>query len=145
MHARCSRSTLASHYHAGSHGLPRRLRNRLLVPPRGRTVVGMTGHQVVAVGQLISTGDPAVGEVSLLVEDDWQAQGIGAALLVHLVRAGRAAGHTELVGWCVPGERGPVRTAGSAGFPVSTRFEDELMRVSIGAIRDVDPVVAGRA
>lgn len=143
MHDRCSRSTLASRYHAGTRNLPRRLLNRLLAPARGRTVVGVTGHQVVAVGQLINTGDPAVGEVSLLVEDDWQGQGVGAALLGHLVRAGRAAGHSELFGWCVPGERGPIRTAESAGHPVSTRFEDDLVRVSIRTVPGVQSPLAG--
>jgi GNAT superfamily N-acetyltransferase len=131
MHDRCSRSTLFSRYHAGTRGIPRRLLNRLLTAPRGRTVVGVMGHQVVAVGQLINTNDPAIGEVSLLVEDDWQGQGIGAALLTHLVRAARAAGHTELVGWCLPSEHGLIKASRRAGFAVSTRNEDDLLRVCL--------------
>jgi GNAT superfamily N-acetyltransferase len=131
MHDRCSRTTLFARYHTGTRSLPRRLLNRLLVPARGRTVVGVTGHQVVAVGQLISTNDPAIGEVSLLVEDDWQIKGIGSALLAHLVRAARAAGHTELFGWCLPSERGLLKAAERAGYTVSTRFEDDLLRVAV--------------
>jgi GNAT superfamily N-acetyltransferase len=131
MHDRCSRATLFARYHAGTRTIPRRLLHRLLAPPRGRTVLGLIGHQVIAVGQLINTNDPRVGEVSLLVEDDWQGQGVGAALLTHLVRTARAAGHAELFGWCLPGEPGLTKAAQRAGFPVSTRREDDLLRVSL--------------
>jgi GNAT superfamily N-acetyltransferase len=134
MHDRCSRSTLFSRYHAGTRNMPKRLLNRLLLPQRGRTTVGVIGHQVIAVGQLINTNDPTVGEVSLLVEDDWQGKGVGSALLTHLVRTARAAGHTELFGWCLPGERGLARAAERAGYAVSTRFEDGLARVSMNIV-----------
>jgi GNAT superfamily N-acetyltransferase len=134
MHDRCSRSTLFSRYHAGTRNMPKRLLSRLLVPQRGRTMVGVIGHQVIAVGQLINTNDPVVGEVSLLVEDDWQGQGIGSALLTHLVRTARAAGHTELFGWCLPGERGLAKAAERAGYAVSTRFEEGLARVSMSIV-----------
>lgn len=132
MHDRCSRATLASKYRVDTKNIPRRLLHRLVGAPRGRTVVGVVGHQVVAVGELIGTGDPTVGEVSLLVEDDWQRQGVGAALLGQLVRAARAAGHTELFGRCVPGDRDrTVQIAARIGHSVSTRFEDDLVRVAI--------------
>lgn len=133
MHDRCSRTTLVARYHAGTPTMP-----RLLTPPRGRTVVAVLGHQVVAVGQLINTNDPGVGEVSLLVEDDWQGKGIGTAMLTHLARAARAAGHTEMFGWCPTTEPGPAQVARRAGYPVSTRFEENLLRVSL----DIAPATA---
>jgi GNAT superfamily N-acetyltransferase len=134
MHDRCTRSTLFSRYHAGTRNTPKRLLSRLLVPQRGRTTVGVIGHQVIAVGQLINTNDPTVGEVSLLVEDDWQGKGIGSALLSHLVRTARAAGHTELFGWCLPGEHSLARAAERAGYAVSTRFEEGMARVSMSIV-----------
>jgi GNAT superfamily N-acetyltransferase len=140
MHDRCSRATLFARYHAGTRSIPRRLLHRLLAPPRGRTVVGLIGHQVVAVGQVINTGDPLIGEVSLLVEDDWQHQGIGSAMLAHLVGTARAAGHTELFGWCLPGERGLSRAAQRAGFPVSTRYEEDMFRVSLNTRPTYEPL-----
>ncbi|HEX4725180.1 MAG TPA: GNAT family N-acetyltransferase [Pseudonocardiaceae bacterium] len=131
MHDRCSRASLFARYHAGTRTIPRRLLHRLLAPPRGRTVVGLVGHQVVAVGQLINTDHPLIGEVSLLVEDDWQRQGVGSALLAHLARTARAGGHTELFGWCLPGEQGLSRAAHRAGFEVAIRHEDNLLRVAL--------------
>lgn len=131
MHDRCSRATLFSRYHAGTRSIPRRLLHRLLAPPRGRTVVGVVGHAVVALGQLINTTSPETAEVSLLVEDEWQRRGVGRALLAHLARAARGAGHRELVGWCLPEEQGLVAAARHAGIPVSTTFQDDLMRVAL--------------
>ena len=138
MHDRCSQATLFSRYHAGTRSMPRRLLHRLLTPPRGRTVVAVMGHQVVAVGQLIGTNDPRVAEMSLLVEDEWQGRGIGQALLTHLVRTARGAGHGEVFGWCLPGERSLAAIAERAGYAVSTRFEGNLLRVSL----DIAPVRA---
>ncbi|HEX3780155.1 MAG TPA: GNAT family N-acetyltransferase [Pseudonocardiaceae bacterium] len=135
MHDRCSRASLFARYHTGTRSVPRRLLHRLLAPPRGQTIVGVQGHQVVALGQLINTSEPKIGEISLLVEDDWHGKGIGTALLTYLVRMARAAGYTELVGWCLPGERGLIGTATRAGVPMSTSYEDKLMRVAID-IRD---------
>jgi GNAT superfamily N-acetyltransferase len=131
MHDRCSRASLFARYHTGTRTVPRRLLNRLLAPPRGQTIVGVIGHQVVALSQLINTTDPTIGEVSLLVEDDWHGKGIGTALLRYLVRLARAAGYTELVGWCLPGERGLIRTAAGAGVAVTTSYQDKLLRVSL--------------
>lgn len=131
MHDRCSRASLFARYHTGTRTVPRRLLHRLLAPPRGQTIVAAMGHQVVALGQLINTTEPATGEVSLLVEDDWHGKGIGTALLGYLIRLARAAGYSELVGWCLPGERGLIRTAAAAGVPVTTSYEDKLLRVSL--------------
>jgi len=131
MHDRCSRASLFTRYHAGTRSIPRRLLHRLLAPPRGLTVVGVVGFQVIAVGQLIKTDSPDVGEVSLLVEDDWQSKGVGSALLTYLARIARAAGHTELFGWCLPGERGLAKAAHRAGFEVSVRHEEDLLRVGL--------------
>jgi GNAT superfamily N-acetyltransferase len=145
MHDRCSRASLFARYHTGTRSVPRRLLHRLLAPPRGQTSVGVLGHRVVALGQLINTATPAVGEVSLLVEDDWHGNGIGTALLGYLVRQARAAGYNELVGWCLPGERGLIRTASHAGVPVTTTYEDKLLRVSMNiAIAPQGPSACGR-
>ncbi|HEY4021375.1 MAG TPA: GNAT family N-acetyltransferase [Pseudonocardiaceae bacterium] len=142
MHDRCSRASLFARYHTGTRSVPRRLLHRLLAPPRGQTIVGVTGHQVVALGQLINTSDPAIGEISLLVEDDWHGNGIGTALLGYLIRLARAAGYAELVGWCLPGERGLMRTAAGVGVPVTTSYEDKLLRVSLTISADAQSAIS---
>ncbi|HEV7906747.1 MAG TPA: GNAT family N-acetyltransferase [Pseudonocardiaceae bacterium] len=131
LHSRCSMRTLFNRYHSGMRTLPRRWLHRLLAPPRGSAFVAQCADRVVAIGQLIHTSTPESAEVSLLVEDDWQHRGLGTALLGTLADAARAAGHRELVAWCLPAETGLMRTAARAGLVTSARREDGLLRLSI--------------
>src|SRR5437764_690145 len=85
LHRRCSMATLFRRYH-GAHALPaggeslrmvpRRRLHRLLMPPRGTSVLAVCGREAIGLGQLIPRSDGGA-EVSLLVEDNWQRQGIG--------------------------------------------------------------------
>jgi GNAT superfamily N-acetyltransferase len=131
LHARCSARTLFARYHSGVRSLPRRLLHRLLTPPRGRTLLAVCGRDVIGIGQLIRTARPEEAEVSLLIEDSWQHNGIGTALLRRLAATARAEGHGELVAWCLPGESGFERTAVRAGIPVSIRHEDGMVRLGM--------------
>ncbi|TCO56558.1 GNAT family N-acetyltransferase [Actinocrispum wychmicini] len=131
LHSRCSARTLFARYHSGVRSLPRRLLHRLLTPPRGRTLLAVCGREVVGIGQLIRTARPAEAEVSLLVEDSWQHNGIGTALLARLAGTARAEGHSELVAWCLPGESGFERTAIRAGIPVAIRTEQGMVRLGL--------------
>ncbi len=131
LHARCSARSLFARYHSGVRTLPRRLLHRLLTPPRGRTLLAVSGREVVGIGQLIRTARPEEAEVSLLVEDSWQHNGIGTALLRRLAATARAEGHSELVAWCLPGESGFERTAVRAGIPVSVRQEQGMVRLGL--------------
>jgi GNAT superfamily N-acetyltransferase len=57
---------------------------RLLEPTGGLTVLALdAGDEVVAMASLLTEGD--LGEVALLVRDDWQRKGVGTALLRRLV------------------------------------------------------------
>ena len=57
---------------------------RLLEPAGGMTLLAVTADdQVVAMANLLGEGD--LGEIGLLVEDDWQRRGIGTVLLRRLV------------------------------------------------------------
>jgi GNAT superfamily N-acetyltransferase len=131
LHTRCSMRTLFNRYHSGMRTVPRRWLHRLLNPPRGTTILAQCADQVVALGQLIQTGNPDCAEVSLLVEDSWQRRGVGTALLAALASDARAAGYRELVAWCLPSEKALIRTAARAGLATTTRREDGLLRVSI--------------
>ncbi|PPK67642.1 GNAT family N-acetyltransferase [Actinokineospora auranticolor] len=131
LHSRCSAQTLFTRYHAGLRTLPRRWLHRLLQPPRGTTLLALCGTEVVAMAQLIRTNDPAEAEISVLVEDSWQRQGLGTAMITRLGVLGRAAGHRRMIAWCMPAEAGFTRAANAAGLPVAVRREDDLLRVAI--------------
>ncbi|WP_018681083.1 GNAT family N-acetyltransferase [Actinokineospora enzanensis] len=131
LHARCSAQSLFTRYHAGLRTLPRRWLHRLLQPPRGTTLLALCGNDVVAMAQLIPTNDPAEAEISVLVEDGWQRQGLGTAMITRLGTLARAAGHRRMIAWCLPAEAGFARTATATGLPVSVRREDDMVRVAL--------------
>jgi len=82
LHERCSAATLSSRYLGGGAPGDARLR-RLLEPAGGRTLLAVTADdRVVAMASLLAEGD--LGEIAVLIEDDWQRRGLGTALLRRL-------------------------------------------------------------
>jgi GNAT superfamily N-acetyltransferase len=122
LHRRCSMATLFRRYHTGVRTVPRRWLHRLLMPPRGTTVLAVFGREVIGLAQLIPSASGA--EISLLVEDDWQRQGIGTALLARLTVLAEARGITELTADCLPGDDVLPRTAARAGLRTERGTED---------------------
>ncbi|MBN9740579.1 hypothetical protein DMP23_05565 [Amycolatopsis sp. A1MSW2902] len=123
VHLRCSAKTLFNRYHTGLSTVPRKWLHRLLMPPRGTSLLAVCGRDVIGFGQLISQRD-GTAEVSLLVEDAWQRQGIGTALLARLVALAGADGITELTAVRLPGNDAMARTAVRAGLRVETSPDD---------------------
>lgn len=116
LHQRCSMTTLFHRYHTGLRTVPRRWLHRLLMPPRGVSLLAVCGRDVVGFGQLIPAADGGAAEVSLLIEDSWQRQGIGTALLARLAVLATAKGERELTAVCLPGDDSLFRTAARAGL-----------------------------
>ncbi|MGW4522755.1 GNAT family N-acetyltransferase [Amycolatopsis sp. NPDC004378] len=123
LHRRCSTATLFRRYHTGVRTVPRRWLHRLLVPPRGTSVLAVFGREVIGLAQLIPAAAEKA-EISLLVEDDWQRQGIGTALLARLAVLAEAQGITELRADCLPGDDALPRTAARAGLHTEHPTED---------------------
>lgn len=123
LHARSSAATRHSRYLGGT-GEPSDARlTRLLLPAGGLTLLAVHqdpaagldpidggrltggpgrgddqpvgGERVVAMANLLAEGD--LGEVALLVEDEWQGRGVGTALLRRLVAYARRTGFAALV------------------------------------------------
>ncbi|MGC7099950.1 GNAT family N-acetyltransferase [Amycolatopsis lurida] len=132
LHTRCSMGTMFHRYHTGMRTVPRRWLHRLLMPPRGLSLLAVAGREVVALGQLIPSATGGAPEVSLLVEDGWQRQGLGTALLGRLAELGAAAGYRELVAVCLPGQDAVRRAAQRAGLRVPAPDAPEgLLRIEI--------------
>jgi GNAT superfamily N-acetyltransferase len=131
MHARCSMETLAHRYHTGSRTVPRRWLHRLLVPPRGISVLAVCGRDVVGLGQLIPSGIPDTAEVSLLVEDAWQRNGLGTALIARLNLIASARGYGTLVATGVRGRQAVLRAAQRAGLTAHGADIDGQYQISV--------------
>ena len=88
LHDRSSAESLRSRYLGGGAPGDTRLR-RLLEPVGGHTLLAVADDgRVVAMASLLAEGD--LGEIAVLIEDDWQRRGIGTALVRRLLaHAGR--------------------------------------------------------
>ncbi|GAB3571937.1 GNAT family N-acetyltransferase [Amycolatopsis endophytica] len=131
LHTRCSPDTLFARYHTGMRTMPRRRLHRVLVPPRGMSLLAMCGRDTVGVGQLIPGATGEIAEISLLVEDAWQRNGVGTALLARLARIAGSRGAHRLVAMSLPGRDAVYRTAVRAGLAPEPPEEEGLLRIGL--------------
>lgn len=82
LHRRCSAETVRNRYFAGMAELSPHMLRVFCDPERGLTLAvrPQGGEEPIALGHLMYTLDPGVGEIAFLVEDSWQGRGVGAAL-----------------------------------------------------------------
>lgn len=139
LHEHCSADTLRHRYGTEPGSVPRRMIRGLLGPPHGRSVVAVCGREIVALGQLITTrGRPA--EFTLLVEDGWQCNGVGTALLRRIAALAASDGYREIRtppaphGAATP-EVSPhaeiARVAERAGLSPAGRDQDGPLRIAL--------------
>jgi GNAT superfamily N-acetyltransferase len=133
MHARCSHQTLLSRYLTASRPPSRRLCRQLVRTDVALVAIDPAGS-VVGLGNLAGADeDPSVGEIAILVEDDWQGRGLGTAVLRHLVGTARLRGFREVI--AVAPRRGTWTEAALArlGPPMLQRtpFGEAVVRVSL--------------
>jgi acetyltransferase len=76
---------------------------------------------------VVDAGDPATCEFAIAVSDDWQARGIGRALLDRLERQAVASGIRRMVGDTLPANKAMVGFARRAGYAVSARRDDPTL------------------
>ena len=74
---------------------------------------------------------PGKAEVAFVVVDEYQGQGIGAALMRHLAGIAHAAGLRELVAEVLPENAAMLRVFARCGLPHETRGESDVVHVSL--------------
>ena len=70
-------------------------------------------------------------EVAFAVVDEYQGQGIGAALMRHLAAIAREAGLKELVADVLPGNIPMLKVFEKSEFRVSTKREPQVVHVTL--------------
>lgn len=90
------------------------------------------GHRpLIAGGGRYVVLKPGQAEVAFAVVDQYQGQGIGAALLRHLVSIAREAGLHELVAEVLPENVPMLKVFEKSGLRVSTRRESQVVHVTL--------------
>jgi RimJ/RimL family protein N-acetyltransferase len=69
------------------------------------------------------------GELAILVRDDYQGQGLGAALGRLLVALAQARGLAELHGHILPDNRAALKLIRRLGIPARTAYDGDLIHV----------------
>jgi RimJ/RimL family protein N-acetyltransferase len=125
MHGRCGERTRSRRYLAGTTCPSPAILARMINRRTGRTLVAVhPDGDIVAMANLVLDGDTA--EAAVLVEDAWQRQGIGTALLRRLTAGGGTAyAVTE------PDNIPMLRALRHAGAELD-RVEDGLAHLSFG-------------
>ena len=74
---------------------------------------------------------PGKAEVAFAVIDQYQGQGIGAALLRHLAGIARDAGLRELIADVLPENHAMLKVFARSGFPLRTTREFDVVHVTL--------------
>jgi GNAT superfamily N-acetyltransferase len=99
LHRRCSLDSRALRYHAGKPQLSPAGWRLLSDPERGTTLITTTAERtdrIIAMTNVMRTGQQGVGELAVLIEDEWQSKGLGTALAAHAADVARRTGHHTL-------------------------------------------------
>ena len=90
------------------------------------------GRPVIAGGGRYVVVQPGKAEVAFAVVDEYQGQGIGAALMRRLAAIARAAGLKELIAEVLPENIAMLKVFEKSGLRVSTRREPRVVHVALG-------------
>jgi RimJ/RimL family protein N-acetyltransferase len=94
-------------------------------------VVDETGRPVIAGGARYIILQPGKAEVAFTVVDQYQGQGLGAALMHHLAAIGRRAGLKELIAEVLPDNVPMLKVFEKSGFPLSMKREPQVVHVAL--------------
>jgi GNAT superfamily N-acetyltransferase len=89
----------------------------------GRAIIVGGGRYVVV--------RPGSAEVAFVVIDEYQGQGIGAALMRHLVVIARDAGLKELIAEVLPTNTPMLNVFKNSGLSLKTTREDSVLHVAL--------------
>jgi RimJ/RimL family protein N-acetyltransferase len=89
------------------------------------------GRPVIVGGGRYVVVQPGKAEVAFAVVDQYQGQGIGAALLRHLVAIARGAGLEELIAEVLPDNVPMLKVFEQSGLRLGTRRESGVVHVTL--------------
>lgn len=94
-------------------------------------IVAVFDGEIVGVARFDKSADGSEAEIAFVVADAWQGRGLGKLLFACLAEMARAVGIPRLVAHTLAENRRMLRLFHHTGFPVSDRFQDGVIRVTI--------------
>jgi RimJ/RimL family protein N-acetyltransferase len=90
------------------------------------------GKPVIIGGARYVSAKPGQAEVAFLVTDKHQGQGIGAALMRHVVAIAREAGLRELTAEVLAENQAMLKVFERAGLPLTKSYEAGIVHLGLG-------------
>src|SRR5215472_6938792 len=94
-------------------------------------VVDESGRRVIAGGGRYIVVEPGKAEVAFAVVDQYQGQGLGAALMHHLAAIAREAGLKELIAEVLPENVPMLKVFEKSGLPLSIKREPQVVHIAL--------------
>ena len=94
-------------------------------------VIDEAGRPVIIGGGRYIVEQPGKAEIAFAVADEYQGQGIGAALMRHLAGIAREAGLKKLTAEVLPDDISMLRVFEKSGLRPSTQRESQVVHVTL--------------
>jgi RimJ/RimL family protein N-acetyltransferase len=97
-------------------------------------VAEQDGRQMIVGGGRYIVERPGTAEVAFAVVDDFQGQGIGAALMRHLTLIARDAGLKEFIAEVLPDNTAMLKVFEKSGLRLRTKRETQVVHVALEVV-----------
>jgi RimJ/RimL family protein N-acetyltransferase len=94
-------------------------------------VVDQGGRQTIVGGGRYVIVRPGTAEVAFAVVDEFQGQGIGAALMRHLITIARSAGLKEFIAEVLPDNAAMLKVFEKSGLALTRKREARVVHVAL--------------
>jgi len=93
-------------------------------------VPGVSGDQIVAIGQYFLDPKTQVAEVAFLVQDEWQQKGMGTLLLEYITKVAKQRGVKSFSAKVLPNNKPMLTVFYNSGYKVNTEFDGEVYSIT---------------
>jgi acyl-CoA hydrolase/RimJ/RimL family protein N-acetyltransferase len=93
-------------------------------------VPGVSGEEVVAIGQYFLDPKTQAAEVAFLVQDEWQQKGMGTFLLDYITKIAKQRGVKRFYAKVLPNNKPMLAIFHNSGYKVNTEFDGDVYSIT---------------
>jgi len=99
-------------------------------------VPGVSGEEIVAIGQHFLDPKTQAAEVAFIVLDEWQQKGMGTFLLEYLTQIAKQRGVKRFYAKVLPSNKPMLAIFHNSGYKVNTEFDGEVYSITYELTKD---------
>jgi len=93
-------------------------------------VPGVSGEEIVAIGQYFLEPKTQVAEIAFIVQDEWQQKGMGTLLLEYLTQIAKQRDVKSFYASVLPNNKPMLAIFYNSGYKVNTEFDGEVYHIT---------------